>query len=210
MLYMTHRLLDMRESEVEALAEMHGVSSSPGGLNLRLLPNDSVFSPLRMMDVPNELAACKIGRRSVLSKGVFELWGWGNTLSQLKESLRRCAPEVKEPWFRPHLSFKWVVDGFGKRLAQPRQIELMTELTPDCPFQVRARYAVGGPCLAHERTCHCPINDACYHGARYREEANLIQIGCSCYTMLCKWLIHTHCDTCRAPSICPVQMSDYG
>jgi hypothetical protein len=140
LLYMPHRLLDFREAEIVAVSEMHGLSSDC--LNLQLLPGDSVFSPLRLVHVPDERTACSVVRRAVLSKGAFEVWGTGRTLPELKASLRQCAAKVKEPWCRPELSFKWIVDGFGKKILQPQQLELMRELASECPFQVRTRYAV--------------------------------------------------------------------
>jgi hypothetical protein len=66
MVYFTHRLLDFREAELTAVAEMSGIA--PSDLELRQLSNDMPFSPLRLVSSLNDEQAKAIANRAVLVK----------------------------------------------------------------------------------------------------------------------------------------------
>lgn len=131
--YMVHRLLDFREADIQAAAEAEGVSKEK--LRLRLLPGDHPFSPLRLIDSPSEDTTLAIAQRAILAKGLFEIWGSGSSLEELKESLRECPAHIMQPWLAQDKSFKFVVDGFGRRFSVQEQIKLMHDVTDVCPLQ---------------------------------------------------------------------------
>ena len=64
--YMVHRLLDFREAETAAIANMHGLSASD--LNMRTLPGDSTLSPFRLIDGVSASHCAQICSRAMLTK----------------------------------------------------------------------------------------------------------------------------------------------
>jgi hypothetical protein len=66
LVYFTHRLLDFREAELTAVAEMFGIS--PSDLNLRQISNDMPFSPLRLVSNVSNDQAKRIADRAMLVK----------------------------------------------------------------------------------------------------------------------------------------------
>jgi hypothetical protein len=62
--YFLHRLLDFREAELQAVAEMYGVRSED--LQMRKLPGDCPVSPLRLVSGCSVEQLNQISHRSVL------------------------------------------------------------------------------------------------------------------------------------------------
>ena len=67
---------------------------------------------------------------------MFEIWGQGSTVTGLKESLQQCPQHIKAPWLGKSVSFRFVVDGFGRRIPDEEKLVLMDEVTAVCPFEV--------------------------------------------------------------------------
>jgi hypothetical protein len=66
MVYFIHRLLDFREAELLAVADMLGIP--PASLNIRRISNDLYFSPLRIVHAVSEEMAVAMANRAVLVK----------------------------------------------------------------------------------------------------------------------------------------------
>lgn len=66
MVYFIHRLLDFREAELVAVADMLGVPAAR--LNIRRISNDLYFSPLRIVNAVSEEIAVAMANRAVLVK----------------------------------------------------------------------------------------------------------------------------------------------
>jgi hypothetical protein len=68
-------------------------------------------SPLWYIKLPDDATARRICERSILVKGMFELWGEGETFEQCRDAAVACPADKKAPYFKPEVSFKvrsWV------------------------------------------------------------------------------------------------------
>ena len=127
-----HRLLDYRRAEVESLAEMLGVYSS---LEWRLPENQHPDSPFHLVNLPSEDVARNIANRSILVKGIYELWGEGSSLEQLEESIKSYPEDRKLPYLTCETTFKVTVDSFGKAISFQEQNDRIKSLAY-IPFKV--------------------------------------------------------------------------
>lgn len=128
-----HRLLDYRRAEVESLAEMLGVYSS---LEWRLPENQHPDSPFHLVNLPSEDVARNIANRSILVKGIYELWGEGSSLEQLEESIKSYPEDRKLPYLASETTFKVTVDSFGKAISFQEQNDRIKSLAY-IPFKGR-------------------------------------------------------------------------
>ncbi|OAY70042.1 tRNA (guanine(10)-N2)-methyltransferase [Ananas comosus] len=140
-----HRLLDYRRPEVEALAELFGAFGGGGGggngggeggggggweanprkwsLEWKLPENHHVDSPFHFVSLPSEEIARNIANRSILVKGIYELWGQGINYEELEKAVREFPDERKLPYLTPESTFRIVVDSFGKVISFEEQNE---------------------------------------------------------------------------------------
>ena len=61
-------------------------------------------------------------------QGFLEVWGEGSTFEELCAAIRAFPEHRKQRWSHPHLSFKIVVDGWGRSISQQEQLELIDQL----------------------------------------------------------------------------------
>ncbi|KDP27355.1 hypothetical protein JCGZ_20179 [Jatropha curcas] len=113
-----HRLLDYRKPEVEALAELFGGSEA---LEWKLPQHHHPDSPFHFVNLPNEDVARNIANRSILVKGIYELWGEGSNYEELEEAIMRYPDEQKLPYLTSESTFKITVDSFGKVISFQEQ-----------------------------------------------------------------------------------------
>ncbi|ELR14076.1 Hypothetical protein ACA1_366990 [Acanthamoeba castellanii str. Neff] len=85
----------------------------------------SLKCPFLTVTLPSEKAAADIASRSVLIKGFFEKWGEGKTYEELLASLDKYPREKMEIYGAADKSFKFVVDGFGRKYDNAERIEIM-------------------------------------------------------------------------------------
>eukprot|EP00249_Psilotum_nudum_P015771 c25510_g1_i1 orf=188-1663(+) len=127
--YFLHRLLDFRLAEVESLAKLFGCFDSsqqdPGEQHLRWkqLPHHHPDSPFYFVDLPSEDIARNITYRSLLVKGMFEVWGEGSSYEELQSAIVSYPEDRKTPYLGPDSTFKIVIDCFGKVLSLDEQTE---------------------------------------------------------------------------------------
>lgn len=134
-----HRLLDYRRPEVESLAELFGAlkqaeedgggNFSPRSLQWKLPENHHIDSPFHFVYLPSEEIARKIANRSLLIKGIYELWGHATTYEELEKAVREYPEERKLPYLTPESSFRIIVDSFGKVISFQEQNERIQGLT---------------------------------------------------------------------------------
>ncbi|CAM6108617.1 unnamed protein product [Calypogeia fissa] len=126
--YFLHRLLDYRLPEVESLAK---VFSGKDCFEVRWKQSSDHHpdSPFYYVWLPSDDVAQKIASRSVLVKGIFEIWGEGNTYEELKTSIESYPEEKMAPYLAEDQSFKIVVDAFGKVFTFEEQSERIKSLT---------------------------------------------------------------------------------
>ncbi|KAL6139270.1 hypothetical protein ACLB2K_064547 [Fragaria x ananassa] len=118
-----HRLLDYRKAEVESLAQLFCSELELHDLQWRLPLHHHQDSPFHFVNLPSEEVAIKIANRSVLVKGMYELWGEGGSYEELEESIRNYPDERKLPYLESDSTFKINVDTFGKVLSLQDQTQ---------------------------------------------------------------------------------------
>ncbi|XP_048135379.1 tRNA (guanine(10)-N2)-methyltransferase homolog isoform X2 [Rhodamnia argentea] len=130
-----HRLLDYRKPEVESLALMFGAFDSDDGgqdggehLEWRLPEHHHPDSPFHFVDLPSEDVARDIANRSILVKGIYELWGEGNNYEELEDAIKDYPDERKLPYLSPESTFRITVDSFGKVISFQEQNERIQSL----------------------------------------------------------------------------------
>jgi tRNA G10 N-methylase Trm11 len=63
-------------------------------------------SPLWYVKLPDDATAKRICERSILVKGIYDLWGEGDTFEEMRDAAVACPADKKTPYFAPELSFK--------------------------------------------------------------------------------------------------------
>lgn len=118
-----HRLLDYRKPEVESLAELFGAleSANQDSLEWRLPLHHHPDSPFHFVNLPSEDIARNIANRSILVKGIYELWGEGSSYEELREAIIAYPDDRKLPYLSPESTFKITVDSFGKIISFQEQ-----------------------------------------------------------------------------------------
>ncbi|KAL8923938.1 MAG: hypothetical protein Q9172_002902 [Xanthocarpia lactea] len=104
-----------RKAELEASADLYGI-------NMEFL-NYSQYSPHCIIRLPDEDAARMIIQRSVLSKGIYELWGSGSTYAELHQDVERRTSNL---WHLYRLSsFKFEIQAYQAKRPLAEQNELI-------------------------------------------------------------------------------------
>ncbi|XP_078172466.1 tRNA modification 11 protein [Carex rostrata] len=135
-----HRLLDYRRPEVESLAELFGREEANGGssplVEWMLPEKHHMDSPFHFVSLPSEDIARKIASRSLLVKGIYELWGQGTDYEELEQAIKEYPEDRKLPYLTEDNTFKIIVDSFGKVISSQEQNERIHGLSY-IPFKGR-------------------------------------------------------------------------
>ncbi|KAK9167111.1 hypothetical protein Scep_002302 [Stephania cephalantha] len=126
-----HRLLDYRRAEVEALAELFGAFDDhqlQRPLQWKLPENHHPDSPFHFVNLPSEELTRNIANRSLLVKGIYELWGEGDNYEELEKAVTSYPEERKLPYLTTETTFRIVVDSFGKIINFEEQNERIQSL----------------------------------------------------------------------------------
>ncbi|KAF9612363.1 hypothetical protein IFM89_039081 [Coptis chinensis] len=121
-----HRLLDYRRPEVEALAQLFGAfedGDDKNTLDWKLPELHHPDSPFHLVNLPSEDIAKSIANRSILVKGIYELWGEGSSYEELEEAIKAYPEERKLPYLASGTTFRIIVDSFGKAISFQEQNE---------------------------------------------------------------------------------------
>ncbi|KAH6787635.1 tRNA modification 11 protein [Perilla frutescens var. hirtella] len=131
-----HRLLEYRKAEFESLAGLFDGRSGATPLEWRLPEDHHADSPFHFVNLPSEDLARNIANRSILVKGIYELWGEGRSFEELEEAIRSYPDERRTPYLSPGSTFRINVDSFGKAISFPEQNECINKLA-FIPFEGR-------------------------------------------------------------------------
>ncbi|KAK3012188.1 hypothetical protein RJ639_010883 [Escallonia herrerae] len=131
-----HRLLDYRKPEVESLADLFGAFTDDHKLEWKLPQHHHPDSPFHFVNLPSEEIARNVANRSILVKGLYELWGEGNSYEELEEAIKNYPDEQKLPYLTSESSFKITVDTFGKVISFQEQNDRIRDLSY-IPFKGR-------------------------------------------------------------------------
>lgn len=128
-----HRLLDYRKPEVESLAHLFGVNDA---LEWKLPKHHHPDSPFHFVNLPSEDIARSIANRSILVKGMYEVWGEGSSYAELEEAIRNYPEDRMLPYLSSDTTFKITVDSFGKVFSFQEQNDRIKGLSY-VPFKGR-------------------------------------------------------------------------
>ncbi|KAL7157220.1 hypothetical protein ABFS83_02G063000 [Erythranthe nasuta] len=123
-----HRLLEYRKSEFESLAGLFEGRGGATPLEWRLPEDHHPDSPFHFVNLPSEEVAISIASRSILVKGIYELWGEGGSFEELEESIKSYPDDRKLPYISPGSTFKITVESFGKAISSEEQKDRMHKL----------------------------------------------------------------------------------
>ncbi|XP_078384389.1 tRNA (guanine(10)-N(2))-methyltransferase TRMT11-like isoform X2 [Oculina patagonica] len=93
-------------------------------------------SPYLVIVLPNEKCGRNLLSRAVSIKSVYELWGQGNNLTDLKQSVLQYPAEKMKAFTSSSSSFKLSIESFNKKLTVHQQRELIDQFQ-FLPFQGR-------------------------------------------------------------------------
>ncbi|KAG9493538.1 hypothetical protein GDO78_001439 [Eleutherodactylus coqui] len=106
---------EFRPPEISSLLSLYG-----GNINNQ---EDHGTSPFCVLNIPCEDLARKIMNRTVCAKSLFELWGNGKCLDELKQSVQKYPLERMVPYLQPNSTYKICIHSFNKTLTQKEKIE---------------------------------------------------------------------------------------
>ncbi|KAI3921799.1 hypothetical protein MKX01_005488 [Papaver californicum] len=122
-----HRLLDYRKSEVEALAKLFGAFESEEesfhSLEWKFPQHHHPDCPYHFVNLPSEQTASNVAKRSILVKGIYELWGEGGSYEEVEEAIKSYPDDLKAPYMTSDSTFRIIVDSFGNSLTFQEQNE---------------------------------------------------------------------------------------
>ncbi|EPS68017.1 hypothetical protein M569_06748 [Genlisea aurea] len=128
-----HRLLEFRKPEFESLA---GLFDDDYTVEWRLPDGYHPDSPFHFVNLPSEELARSIANRSILLKGIYELWGEGCNFEELEEAISKYPEDRKLPYLSHGSTFKITVDSFGKVFSSHEQSDRLQKLS-FIPFKGR-------------------------------------------------------------------------
>ncbi|XP_070533692.1 tRNA (guanine(10)-N(2))-methyltransferase homolog [Ptychodera flava] len=128
LLVFAHEHIDFRMPEFQSILSILNIMAE-------VKETEDKENPFLLLRLPSEESGRKIMSRTVLGKYLLELWASASTYTELYEKLRHCPQELISSHCRPDISFKVRVNSYGKTMKQPRQLELIDEVTEVVPFQ---------------------------------------------------------------------------
>lgn len=121
LLWYAHDLVNFKIQELEAIASCFNIKfewhEEPCIKDPYLLINLSSASDMR-----------KIMSRSVMIRSAYELWGASHTRKDLHSQLKLVPNEFTKPFYKSDVSFRIMVESFGKKLSRSEKISRIDEL----------------------------------------------------------------------------------
>ncbi|CAH2352286.1 tRNA (guanine(10)-N2)-methyltransferase [[Candida] railenensis] len=158
LIYFAQAYPNFRRAELESLADLYGIEID--------LSHHDESNPFIVVDLESDDAAKKIMSRSILGRGIYELWGSGKDLDELHKNIKESVDIETKIKLYKNGSFKFDFVGYkGKRDVKVRRemIESFSYLAfegpirmknPDEVFVVVEEYVVPG----HGKIAETPIN----------------------------------------------------
>ncbi|CDK27893.1 unnamed protein product [Kuraishia capsulata CBS 1993] len=150
LIYLAQSHPGFRKAELESLAVLENIE-----LDLADYTDESPFLVVRLQ---NDDEAYRLVHRSILCRGIYELWGHGDDLQSLHDSIRLTSQPHWAEYL--HKSFKFEIIGYqGKKKTTKEQVALIETFeylgfegvidmkTPEVRFTVLEKYHIegGGP-----------------------------------------------------------------
>ncbi|KAL6580778.1 hypothetical protein OROMI_006701 [Orobanche minor] len=88
-------LLEYRKAEFESLASLFDDGIGATMLEWRLPEDHHSDSPFHSVNHPSDEMARNVADRSILVKGIYELWGEGRNFEELEEAIKNYSDDQK-------------------------------------------------------------------------------------------------------------------
>ncbi|TID29260.1 hypothetical protein CANINC_002056 [Pichia inconspicua] len=146
-----------RKAELESLADLHNIKVD--------LSNHTEDHPFMVVKLRSDEDACKLIDRAILAKGIYELWGHGNTIEEMHQDVKNNMHNLREPFM--HSSFKFENLNFqGGKKSREQQLKLFEGFkylefngkikmkNPDQIFAILENYKLGEDLYALDKPEH--------------------------------------------------------
>lgn len=130
LIYFAQAYPNFRRAELESLAAYHGISID--------LSHHDEKNPFLIVKLENDEQARKIMARSILGRGIYELWGQGKNLEELHEDVKQRSSDMFDEYKK--MSFKFDFIGYmGKRTTKEKfeMIESFSYLAFEGPIRMK-------------------------------------------------------------------------
>ena len=130
LIYFAQAYPNFRRAELESLAAYHGISID--------LSHHDEKNPFLIVKLENDEQARKIMARSILGRGIYELWGQGKNLEELHENVKQRSSDRFDEYKK--VSFKFDFIGYmGKRTTKEKfeMIESFSYLAFEGPIKMK-------------------------------------------------------------------------
>ena len=94
-------------------------------------------NPFLLLRLPSESCAHKIMGRTMLGRFMIEVWGHGNSWSELYESLNKVPEQNKAPYNLPETSFCFKMRTLGKKLGMEEKLATIEGLAECLDFKAK-------------------------------------------------------------------------
>ncbi|KAK6156881.1 hypothetical protein DH2020_011129 [Rehmannia glutinosa] len=132
----TISLLEYRKAEFESLFGLFDGDNGAATLEWRLPEDHHSDSPFHFVNLPSEEMARNVASRSILVKGIYEVWGEGRSFEELEEAIKSYPDDRKLPYLTPGSTFRITVESFGKAISFHEQSDRIKNLA-FIPFKGR-------------------------------------------------------------------------
>lgn len=130
LIYFAQAYPNFRRAELESLAAYHGISID--------LSHHDEKNPFLIVKLENDEQARKIMERSILGRGIYELWGQGKSIEALHEDVKQRSSDRFDEYKK--VSFKFDFIGYmGKRTTKEKfeMIESFSYLAFEGPIRMK-------------------------------------------------------------------------
>ncbi|KAK5619121.1 tRNA methyltransferase 11 [Crenichthys baileyi] len=176
--HLAHDNLDFRLPEIKALLALRSKPFHP-------CESFKEQSPFWCLDHLSEEDVCTVMARSVCAKSAFELWGHGQTHSELRTSLLNYPQEKMSPYMQKGSSYRINVDTFNKTLSFEERIKKIDAMDY-LPFE-------GTVSLKDPQHIFCLLED-------YGMDPNIVPEQPN-YIYFCRWIADGQRELIRSYSV---------
>ncbi|KAF8786357.1 tRNA (guanine(10)-N2)-methyltransferase like protein [Argiope bruennichi] len=121
LLWYAHDHVHFRLQEFYAITKMLNI-------NFEWIEEPSLNEPFFLINVSSPCDVKKIMSRTVLIRSAYELWARSKTISELHNNLKIIPKSFVEPYCREDVSFRIMVESFGKKMSKEHKVERIDEL----------------------------------------------------------------------------------
>lgn len=121
LLWYAHDLMNFRLQELEAITSCYNIK-------FEWLEDPSVNDPFLLINCKSSSDVMKIMSRTVLIKSAYELWAKSKTLADLHMQLKKLPTPYTEPYCGIDVSFRIMVESFGKKISKDYKVQRIDEL----------------------------------------------------------------------------------